>query len=258
MLPAFAAQKAKILSPEVEIYADADFDSDVISSVDQGETYMISDKPYGPFYRIKLKNGKVGYIVDYELDIEGKGPFKPKDLDQEIEAEAFRLAKEDPDREDEEETQLFGRLYAGPTLQLINYNENTMGAVQSDNLLAIGYKNISLIAWSLLASLQTPKYYAEKTGGSAKGLNLWGDFGFSNPVINFGKSELRFAGSLFAHLSFIQVETILRKYDLHDITAGLALEFGWLIRFKKSAFDFSVKYYFDKTNYAGVTASYLF
>lgn len=252
----FASQKAKIVSPDVEIYSKADFDSEVFATVSQGETYMVSDKNYGPFYRIKLKSGKVGYIVDYELDIEGKGPFVEKDLDEVLAAEAMKFAQETS--EDEEEIQLFGRSGAGPTLQLINFNEETLGAGQTDNLLAVGYKNLSLTSWSLLGAFKAPKYYAEKTGGSASGFKLWGDFGFSNPVVNLGRSEIRFAGSLFGHFSFIQVETTLRKYDLHDISVGLALEFGWLYRFRKNAVDVAVKYYFDKSNYAGLGVSFLF
>ncbi len=255
---AFASQKAKILSPDVEIYADADFDSDIIAEVKQGDTYDISDKTYGAFYRIKLKSGKIGYIVDYELDIEGKGPFKERDLDELIYEDALKRAKENPQDEDEEEVQLFGRLYGGPTLQSISYRENILGGEQSDNLYAIGYKNISLISWSILGAFAAPKYYAEKTGGSAKALNLWADFGFSNPMVVFQRSQIRFSGSFFSHFSFVQVDTLLRKYDMHEITLGLALELGWLYSFKKSAIDLAIKYYVDKSNYAGVGLSFLF
>lgn len=259
--PLIAAQKAKVMGSEVEIYSDADFDSQVMTWVRKGETYQISNKTYGPFYRIKLKNGKVGYIVDYELDIEGKGPFKQKDLDEVMMQEALALAKKNPaatENDDDEETQLFGRLYSGPTLQLVNYHEDTLGGIQTDNLPAVGFKNVSLVAWSLLASFKAPAYYAEKRGGTAKGIKLWGDFGFSNPIGSFGRSELRFAATLFAHISVIQLDTPLRKYDLHDLSAGIAAEFGWLYQFKKSAVDFYMKYYFDKTNYAGLGLSYLF
>ncbi len=252
----FASQKAKIVSPDVEIYSKADFDSDVFATVSQGEDYLVSDKNYGPFYRIKLKSGKVGYIVDYELDIAGKGPFKEKDLDDILAAEAIKFAQENPEGEDAEEIQMFGRSFSGPTLQLISFNEETLGSGQSDNLLGVGYKNISLTSWSILGAFKVPKYYSDT--GSASGFKLWGDFGFSNPVVSLGRSEIRFAGSLFSHFSFIQVETPLRKYDLHDISVGLALEFGWIYRFKKNAIDLAVKYYFDKSNYAGLGVSFLF
>lgn len=257
---AWAVQKAKIVSPNVEIYSDSDFDSQIISNVHEGDSYFISDKTYGPFYKIKLKNGKIGYIVDYELDIEGKGRFKERDLDDIIYEQISQMADEPrTTAEDEaEEAQVFGHIYSGPTLQLINYHENTLGADQVDDLLAIGYKRVGDGAWSVVAALKAPKYYADRTGGSARGLNVWADYGFSNTVANLGRSDIRFAGTLFTHVSLIQVETADRKYDLHDVTVGVALELGWLIKFKKSVFDMSVKYYFDKTNYAGFGLSYLF
>lgn len=259
-LSALAVQKATIVSSEVDIYSQSDFDSEIIATVHEGETYSISDKTYGPFYRIKLKNGKIGYIVDYELDIEGKGRIKEQDLDDIMFEEMSQLAKEPKAsaEEIEEEAEIFGGAYSGPTLQLINYQENTMGADQIDDLLAIGYKKISDVSWSVLGSFRIPKYYADKTGGSARGVKLWGDFGFSNPITNLGGSEIRFAGSFFSHISLIQLETSTRKYDLHDITLGVAIELGWLLKFRKSAFDMSVKYYFDKTNYAGFGLSYIF
>lgn len=255
-----AVQKAKIISSEVEIYTDSDFDSEILTTVHEGEVYLISDKTYGPFYKIKLKNGKIGYIVDYEVDIEGKGRIKEKDLDLlMLERMSRDQKKMDKDIEEQtEEAQLFGVPYAGPTLQLINFHENTLGGDQVDDLVALGYKSISDMTWSVLGAFKIPKYYIEKTGGTAKGAKLWGDVGVSSQIINFKRSGIRFAGSLFAQVSIIQLETPSRKYDLHDVTVGIALETGWLFKINKKAVEFYLKYFFDKTNYAGFGFSFLF
>ncbi len=255
-----AVQKAKIVSPEVEVYSEDDFDSPVLTVVHENESYLISNKTYGPFYRIKLNNGKVGYIVDYELDIEGKGRLKERDLDEVMMEEEAKAAKlpQATDEESEEEAQVFGQSYSGLTLQLINYHENTLGADQVDDLTGLGYKKIGDTSWSVLAAFKVPKYYTDKTGYSAKGLKLWGDIGFSNPITNLGNSEIRFSGSFFTQVSLIQLQTPTRKYDLHDITLGLALEVGWLVKFQKNAIDFAIKYYIDKSNYAGLGLSFLF
>ena len=255
-----AAQKAKIIDPEVEIYSDADFDSEVITTVYEGESYFISDKVYGPFYRIKIKNGKIGYIVDYELDIEGKGRLKEEDLDEVMFLQIAELAKETKATAEDkaEETNLFGRDYSGPTLQLVNYHENSLSVDQVDNLTAIGYKKISDMTWSVLGSFKVPKYYIEKTGNSAQSVKIWADFGFSSAIANFGRSEIRFAGSLFTHISLLQLKTVNRNYDLNDISLGVALEAAWLIKIHKYAIDFTLKYYFDKSNYTGFGLSFLF
>ncbi|AGH95758.1 hypothetical protein A11Q_1542 [Pseudobdellovibrio exovorus JSS] len=261
--PLLAAQNATIIGSEVEIYKAGDFDSEIIDYVRSGEAYQISDKTYGPFYRIRLKDGRIGYIVDYELDIEGKGRIVPKDLDDLLLEEERQRQGQMPDTpsrsNEEEEFNDFNSGYGGITVQLINYHEKTMGDEQIADLIAIGYKSISLVSWSVIGSYGAPKYYAQKTGGSANGFKLWGDFGFSSSVITYPKGEVRVGGGLFTHVSMLTVETPQRKYDLHDVTGGLFLEGGWLIKLnKKNAIDVAIKYYFDKASYAGFGLSYLF
>ena len=65
----YAQQKATIVSDDVDVYAEQDFDSEILETVHKNETYWISNKTFGPFYRIKLKSGKIGYIPDHELNI---------------------------------------------------------------------------------------------------------------------------------------------------------------------------------------------
>jgi hypothetical protein len=256
---AFAVQKAKIFNEQVDIYSEADFDSDVMDEVYKNEVYFISSKTYGPFYRIKLKNGKIGYIPDTEVDIEGKGRVQPKDLDNEIFESEKKYAEMFGDQDDDaSEEDLFGIARAGPTLQLINFHENTMGSDQIDNLLAYGYKSVSDIAWSVLGTFSVPKYYVEEKGGTARGVKLWADMGFSNSITNIGSTEIRYSATIFTHISAITLDTPSRKYDLQDITIGVTLEAGWLIKIRRSAIDLAIKYYFDKSSYAGFGFSYLF
>ena len=76
----FAAQNGTVNVPEADIYKDENFDSEIIENVKFGEIYQISDKIYGQFYKIKLKTGKIGYIPDHELNVNGKSfeekPYK--------------------------------------------------------------------------------------------------------------------------------------------------------------------------------------
>jgi hypothetical protein len=206
-----------------------------------------------------LKSGKVGYIVDYALDIEGKGKFKPKDLD-EVEAGLDKqVVKENPYlAETEDEESVMGRVYAGPSLALINFHEDAYGSGQVDDLLSVGYKSVSLLSWSAMLAPQPPRYYSELPGHSASGGKLWLDLGYSSTMGYFNRTELRFAGSLFSQISVLSVSTPLRKYDLHDITLGLAIEGAVLFKVGRHAIDVGLKYYFDKSNYAGLGLSYLF
>jgi hypothetical protein len=255
---AYAVQNAKIMGDVVEVYQYDDFDSDIIDEVHKGETYKISSKIYGPFYRIKLKSGKVGYIVDYQLDIEGKGPFREKDLDEMTLQEAIEAKPAPLDASAEaEEQEVFGKSLSGPMLLLYNYHEDTMGSEQVDELIAAGYRSIHTFAWSVAGSFQLPKYYAT-AGRSGQAIQVWGDVGFSNDIAQFNNAALRFSGNIFGHVSHIHLNTPADSYELDDATAGINAELGYLKTFRKFALDFSVKYYFDKSNYAALIFAVLF
>ncbi len=267
---AWSAQKAKIVGPEVEIYSDADFDADIISVVKKGESYMVSDKVQGAFYKIKLKSGKIGFIPDYEVDIEGKGRVQPKDFDEMIigdevkdvdenkkskraKLEAKAQQEEDEDPEDE-----LDRTYRGITLQLINYHEDTLGGVQVDDLLAVGYKSLGDLSWEVLAAFKPPKYYSEKLNASVNGFNLWADFGISNRMEINRLSTLRYGAAFFAHASQIRIATPAKTYDMQDITAGVLLEGALMVKVYRTAVDFSLKYFFDRNPYGGFGVSLMF
>lgn len=261
----FAAQKAKIAGDEVEIFSDANFDSEIIDVVREGEVYQISNKPVGPFYRIKLKSGKIGYVADHELAIPGKGAAKPKNFDDVLNEDLPDVKTENKnkisDEKEEDEEGIEEGLeaeYSGLTLQLINYHEDTMGAVQVDDLTAIGYKKIADVSWEVMAAFKTPKYYTDKINGTVSGVNLWADYGITNRIDANGFSTPRYGAGLFVHASSIKVTTAQKTYDMQDLTVGLVLEGGFLFKVKKMAVDLSVKYFFDKNSYGGFGLSTLF
>lgn len=265
-----AAQKAKIVSPEVEVYAESSFDADVLEVVNGGETYLISDKVYGPFYKIKLKSGRIGYIPDTEVEIPGKPRLNngetsddPFLQDVDITSKTKKNNKKSDSKKnmdaESDETDEDGFNYRGFTVQLINLHEDTLGGVQIDDVTALGYKTLSdEISWELMGAFKTPKYYSDKLNASVKAYNIWGDFGVTRDVPLRSNISARYGGALFSHFSWVNVETNTKKYDMQDLTVGLLLEGGFFVVFKKVTLDFSVKYFFDRNSYGGLGASILF
>ena len=260
-LSALAVQKGVINSDETDIYSEADFDADIIDNVRKGETYLISDKTYGAFYKIKTKSGKIGYIADHEVNVNGK-PFQEKpfqdDLLTDVKNKKNQKSKKQDDEIPEEDNEPFDFFRQGPTVQLINYHEDTMGSLRVDDLLAFGYKSISDVSWEVLASFTSPKYYAEKTGGSVQSINLWADYGINNTVLISKKNAFRYGGSIMGHFSKVKVATAAKSYDMQDMTLGIVLEAAFLFQVKGVTFDFSAKYFFDRNNYGGLGLSLLF
>jgi hypothetical protein len=242
------------------VYSDADFDSDILETVKLGETYMISNKVYGPFFRIKLKSGKIGYIPDTEVDIEGKGRVVPaaKDKDEDetsddpflndMEAPFKKNKKSQRDADEEEDEDL-----QGVTLQLVNYHEDTLGAVQIDDLPAIGYKSISdFAAWEVIASFKAPKYYSDQLNASVRAINVWGTFGISSEVPLLPSWSARYGGGLMGHASFVNITAPQKSYEMQDLTVGAYLEGSVLVRIAKLRYDLSIKYIFDKQSYGAL------
>ena len=255
---------------DADMYSDADFDSDIVANVHQNESFLVSVKNYEGFYKVKLKSGKIGFIPDTQILINGKSfepkPYVDEDSEDEIQnkskkskklsKEALELKKEEEQQEDEDEA--FDFNLHGVTLQLINLHEDTLGSVQVDDLVAVGYKHLSDISYEVMAAFKAPKYYSEKTFGSAQGFNIWGTYGINNNLPISAAASLRYGGSVMAHFAKIRVSTNVNSYDLQDLTAGVVLEGGLLLHFKKTALDFSIKYFFDRNNYAGFGLSLLF
>jgi hypothetical protein len=260
---ALAARKAKIINPSADVYSDADFDSDILDTVQMGQDYYVSDKVYGPFYRIKLKSGKIGYIPDTDVDVEGKGRVNPggddtddpflKDMDDE--KETPKKSKKHKKEEDEEEDD---QVLHGITVQLINYHEDTLGSVQYDDLPAIGYKYLGDLTWEVIGSFKTPKYYTEKLNASAHAMNFWGSFGLTNEIPLMNKFSARYGGGLMTHASFVKVETTQKTYDMEDLTVGGYLEGSFMLRVAKLRYDLAIKYVIDKQAYGGLAFTVFF
>ncbi len=247
-------KKAQAAGPEVDIYSAADFDSEVIEIIKPGTSYIISNKPKGAFYQIKLKNGKIGYVPDTELEIEGEGVFRPK---------AFNEDFDEDTRDDDTDTEQLS--YHGITVQLINYHEDTLGGTQVGDLYAIGYRNYpqlndfsSSFAWGVSAAFRAPAYYQELTGQSANGFAFWSDFQIINISAIGANTTVHYGAGPFLKYTQFMVNSPTRGYTLQDLTAGVFLEAGLIFHFQQLNWDLNLRYYWDKKSYGAIGFGVLF
>lgn len=265
----YAQKKAKVISPSTELYGEASFDSEVIRAIDPNETFIISNKTYGPFYKVKLKDGTIGYIPDTELDIEGVGVFEPKNFETDSESlkskkkkKSGRSSNDDDYDEDTEDPHLS---YFGLTLQAINYHEDTMGGVQVADLTALGFKYQPLpgnydseLAYEFFFVPRAPEYYAQKTGGASSGTIFWGTAQISNVNGINARTSLRYGAGPFLKYSYFAIDAQNKKYSLQDITIGLDFGAGVLLHSRYMTLDFGLRYFWDKKPYGGFGISFLF
>ena len=265
----YAVRTGQLSVTDADVYKASNFDSDILTNIRQGENFSVSDKVYDGFYKVKLKSGVIGFIPDHEVSINGKTfedkPYIDEDREQEILAKKKKSKgskvqplKMDDDTDEDKEDEVFDSNLKGLSVQIVNFHEETLGSLQVDDLVAFGYKNLTDVSYEIFAAFKAPRYYSEKTFGSAKGFHVWGAYGINNLLPLSGSTALRYGASVMTHYSQIKVDTSVKSYDLQDLSAGLILEGGMLLRFKKAAVDFSIKYFFDRNNYASFGLSLLF
>lgn len=268
---AFAQNKANVLNADTDVYAQPDFDGSVIGQVDPDETFLVSKKQYGPFYKVKFKDGTIGYIPDTELNIEGKGtvkeqPFKGDDIDK----KNPKLAKQQDDEENaEDDTENPNINYKGVTFSIINFRENTMGGNQIADLAAYGFRFQPMqgnyqsgLAYDLMVATKAPDYYAEKTGAKTSGAVFWGSAGISNVSALNSNTSLRYGAGPFLRYSYFTVkDATLRpqsNYNLQDLTAGLDFQAGVMLHSRYVTIDLGLRYFWDKEGYGGFGVGFLF
>jgi hypothetical protein len=269
-LNCYAEKKAQAAEPQVDIYSSADFDSEIIETIVPGQYYSISNKPKGPFYQIRLKSGKIGYVPDTELEIQGEGAFKEKPFADDVEERSTLKnknknqkkidAEEDSDDPDTDKISLHGI-----TIQLINYHEDTLGGTQVGDLYAMGYKYLptlsefsSSYAWDVAAAFKAPSYYQDLTGQSASGFALWSGFQILNISPISSNMTVHYGAGPFLKYTQFDVKSNVKNYSLQDLTVGVTVDIGLIFHFEILSVDLGLKYYWDKKSYGAMFVGILF
>ncbi len=267
---AYAQKKAHVIEPETAVYDAADFDADVTRYVNPDESFIISKKPYGAFYKVKFNNGVLGYILDTELNIDGVGPFQPKPfaddvvLDKKNQKKNKRIDEED--EEDAEDQQSINTVYRGVSLQMINFRENTFGKIRTADLLVIGYKHQpvtggfdSKLSYEFFLSPKAPAYYADSiANGKVSGGIIWASAQISNLNAYTPKTSIRYGAGPFLRYSLFNVKTSLGDYSLQDLTLGVDVQAGLVWHTPWANFDFGLRYFWDDEPYGAVGVAILF
>lgn len=267
----FAQNKANVINADTDVYKDADFDSQILGTVDPDETFLVSKKVYGAFYKVKFKDGTIGYIPDTEINIAGVGVVKPTPFrGDEIDGKTKRNQRKEDDEDDpENDTENPNINYKGVTFSLINFRENTMGGNQVSDLAAYGFRFQPMqgnfqsgLAYDLMVATKPPEYYEEKTGAKTSGAVIWGSAGISNVSALNSNTSLRYgAGPFLRYSNFTVEDAPLRpqsKYNLQDLTVGLDFQFGIMLHSRYVTMDLGLRYFWDKESYGGFGVGFLF
>lgn len=260
---AAAVQKGQVSAEMSEIYQEADFDAAVIAQVYEGEVYAISDNTKGPFYRIRLKDKRLGWISSVDIKPLAKGemvllPTKPQPLQSHIE-------------EKRERNRFVQGRFQGPRFETLNWKEKTLGKTRSDSLSSLGWGWLGMDTMiegpfymdsTVTLAWQAPDYYKKVTGVSASGWMVKAQTAFLNPK-PYGDSIMLYYGfglsATFSHFEpGVVVSGQTRRYTAEDLNLGVVVPLGVSWRLKSWALSAWYRYYWEKQTYSGLSLGVAF
>lgn len=249
------AQQATVIEEGALVYQDADFDAPVITTLKRGSVYSISKTTKGPFYKIRIKPGMLGWISDVDVrpGVHKLNSAAAQELPEEIKKEEENRPKKP----------FFATRYRGLALDYINFVEETLGQERSEGLLFYGVKFNgfdTLVSGeiytesNILLHLGPPSYY-DLTGKASEGFIFIADF-LLQTVIPQGKNRLLFYGFgpilKYSHFNLaLPNGANTLNYVADDMSLGAVFNLGYSLRFGKFSVRADAKYYWEKAKYYG-------
>ncbi len=253
-----AAQEAVIITDGAMIYQKPDFDSAVIGYMRAGEKAQISSKPVGAFYKIRFKQGVLGYISDVDVNARGGANVKnsPKSLNNKNLRKSFLTKK------------YFGLLIGSAHFSEV-YNKTGKDVAVGENLLFYGVKYtqpIKFLSGPFVFDVEAfyhsgaPQYYNFSGSQAKSGRILIADVEVLYSLFESRSRSFWFylgGGPAVSYTAFI-VETSGSQNDISDVQFGGIFTAGLGIQISSFAIKVEPKYFVFKTGYFGAFGSLQF
>lgn len=264
----WALQRGKIITQDANVYEKPNFDSEILYNLELGDVFEISTKTQGPFYRIRLKKGIVGWIADNDVEVVDKGVSTPKKRtivrDQDLDAE-------EGDRPSINESRIKKPIdevrTMGPVLALVNFTEETMAATRNELLTMYGFK------WSgvnnlmtgplateaqVLLGFQSPSYYEKVTHNKASGFMSLVDFSILSTILSSQDSLFQYGLGPVVRYSSFNPQTNGETFNAVDFNLGAQFNVGYQFRASWIFLRLDARYILEKKSYFATGISALF
>lgn len=266
-----ASQKAVIIAEEGTVFDEPSFDGNVVATLPEGGEFVISVKKKGIFHRIRVKPGLMGWISEAEVEIKGR------------KSTAKDEPREEPPStgEDDDFDSVLGsaksktsgrrlrpieeRRFLGPTLEIVQFAEDTMGAVRKSSLSMLGLRwsgpntmmsGLISMDSQLLFLSGAPAHYEEATRSSASGFLMMGSTIFLTEIPTSTDTMAYYGFGPMFRLNRYEA-TLLndpspgqkRTYALEDLVVGAVFQLGAVIGFSPVALRIDGRYYWEIQRY---------
>lgn len=259
-----AAKTTVVTTDGAIVYKQANFDSPILGYFRAGQKIAISSKKFGQaFYRVRFKQGVLGYIAD--VDVEGgvkKTPTKNERKDSLSESEQSQRRRERP-------RAFFARKYMGLTGGLTRYTEILNAKEYRDQMVTYGAKVTLPISFldgpfffdiNLVGSTSAPKFYRDMSTIPPKGWMFLGATVINYPLFDFSNRRGLFyigGGPVLAYSTFL-VEVNSAKVDTTEMRLGAVFNVGMAFDLGGAAFRLEPKFYIEKASYNSYDIALLF
>lgn len=266
-----AAQSAVISVDGAMIYKSASFDAPIIAYMQKGKKVRVSSKTYGPFYKVRVRSGMIGFISDIDVEVSKskrrskKGQRKKRKKGSKGDTEKEEKDKSDIFAEDDTEEErphrrkpIFATRYVGLLLNNVNYKEEIFNQELSSNELTYGVKltgpNILLsgpltLDLSLIFSLSAPSYYEGISSVDPSGFLFFADLNLIFPYIENDNWSLYFGAGPVIIVSNFDIAIGNQALELQELKLGGSFTVGAAYRWRKFIVKFEPKYYLEQNKY---------
>ena len=246
------SQMGVVISHEAAVYSKPDFDSEVVGGLQENQKVPMSTRrfqsgdQFGSFFRVRLPNGKTGYVADNDIQ-----PAKlKKKMDDEMET-------------NQDGESLYFKKMVGGSLAQVNYSEMFQDKASRAQTTVFGFRltgpdvigDSPPIDFNVMVGIKPPGYYDTMSGGKASGFFLLGDIGLIFPLVDWTKSMLNFGVGLMWTYTNFKVPIANKSYDSSEFRMGIDLSFGGAYRINDLVIRGDIKYFIEKTQYTGLMLS---
>jgi hypothetical protein len=250
------------------VYKYPNFDAQVLEYVRAGTKVRATLKPragiggFGAFYKVKLPNGKIGWMTDVDILPQYKVGKSPRSRNQSN--PDFDNAKDMMENAGRE--QVYFERYVGANFGIVDFSEKFDKKILSANTPMFGLRGVGPgllfdgppLDLSVQFSMQAPSYYSEFASADATGFFLIADAMFPFPFIS---SDSYYVGlGLGPMISYTNFSLRVRSspFDSQEVRLGAVADLGAMFRYKKLGFKLDYKYYYEVTQYGGIHLSILY
>ncbi len=253
-----AAQNAVVVTDGAMIYRKGNFDSRVIGYLRKGKKVKVSSKTYGPFYRVRFRQGVIGYISD--VDVVPANKVKGKFSGKTTKKRKKRVDRSRP---------AFHTFQLGFALGYTQYTEVISRSEKNASILTYGLKmSVPFTLFDGPFVLDTsahltgdpPSYYDDISEKEPKGfvgildiqlMFLLDDFANHNGSIYLG------AGPMVAY-SAVEIEESGSSFVSEEARAGGVFTIGLGYKMGPVSLKIEPRYYVEKANYFSILSGLQF